>query len=345
MSERAPSGGTSSVPPSIGLLNLTTGKWVSQALYVAAKLGIADLLREGPTQCDELARANQVDGLSLYRVLRALASVGVFTEVSDRTFALTPMAEYLRSDIPGSLRALAMLGGEEPWWQAWGDIWRSVKTGEPAVERLFGMGTFDYLPEHPGVSAIFDEAMTGASTLSAAAIARAYDFTGIETLVDVGGGHGLLLTTILKAHPHLRGILYDAPHVIEGASQRIELAGLADRCEAVGGNFFESVPSGADAYLLCHIIHDWDDPRSLKILNQCHRAMGRSGRLLIAESVIPAGNDPNYAKFLDLEMLVMAGGRERTEAEYRDLLDQAGFQLARVVPTLSSTSVVEGVPA
>jgi len=330
--------------PPIALLNLITGKWIAQALYVAAKLGIADLLKDGAKQCDELARANQVDARSLYRVMRALASVSVFVEVSDRCFGLTPMAECLRSDVPGSLRSLATMGGEGLFWRPWGDILQSVKTGEPAFDRTFGMGLFEALRQNPGVADIFNEAMTGWSAQSALAVTSAYDFSAVHTLVDVGGGHGLLSAAILAANPRMRAVLFDAPAVINGAKEKIQAAGLSDRCKAVEGDFFAAVPGGGDAYILKHIIHDWDDERAVTILTNCLHAMGKNGKLLVVEMVIPPGNDPFLGKLLDLEMLVIAGGHERTAAEYSELYRSSGFHLTKLISTQSPVSIIEGRP-
>lgn len=332
------------VPPPLALLDLVTGKWISQAISVAAKLGIADLLRDGPKPCDELARANQVDAQSLYRLLRATASFGVFAEVGDKEFALTPMAECLRSDVPGSLRGMATMSGEDLFWRPWGDLLTSVKTGEPAFARVFGKGLFEALPEFPATAAIFDEAMTGWSAQEAAAVVAAYDFAPFGTVIDVGGGQGLLLATILKAHPRLRGVLFETPSVIQAAQERVKAVGLSDRIKTVAGDFFGAVPGGGDAYLLKHVIHDWDDERAVKILSSCRHAMGSHGRLLVVEMVIPPGNDRFLGKLLDLEMLVIAGGQERTEAEYRDLLAMAEFRMSRIVPTSSASSVIEGLP-
>jgi hypothetical protein len=263
--------------------------------------------------------------------------------VADRQFGLTPMAEFLRSDVQGSLRAVATMAGE-PWtWRPWGDLYRSVQTGEPAFDRIFGVPTFTYLAENPGAAAVFDEAMTGWSTENSAAVAAAYDFSGIGTLTDVGGGHGYLLATILKANPPLRGILFERPGVVEGAKARIAVEGLRDRCRVVTGDFFASVPDGGDACILKSVIHDWDDQQATTILQNCRRAVGPGGRVLLAEQVIPPGNDPHLGKLLDLEMLIMAGGQERTEAEFRDLLAAAGLRLTRVVPTASPMCVIEGV--
>jgi hypothetical protein len=337
-------GNQESAPPHLALLNLSTGKWVSQAVSVAAKLGIADMLAGGPRTCDELARANQVNEGALYRLLRTLASLGVFTEVSERTFGLTPMAEFLRSDTKGSARAMAIMMGEEWSWLPWGDLLRSVKTGEPAFQRLYGMSLFEYLQQHAGAGAIFDQAMTGISEQSAAAVAEAYDFSGIDLLVDVGGGQGALMSAILKAYPAVRGIVFDLPAVVAGATKRLEADQLPERGQALGGSFFDAVPPGADAYILRHIIHDWDDQSSIKILENCRRAMKPSGRALLVEAVIPPGDAPSFGKLLDLEMLIMATGRERTLPEYRDLFTAAGFRLNRIVPTRSHNSVLEGLP-
>lgn len=344
MSPSEPTPAQAQVSPPLALLDLVTGKWISQAISVAAKLGIADLLRDGPKPCEELARANQVDAQSLYRLLRATASVGVFAEVGDKEFSLTPMAECLRSDVPGSLRGLATMSGEDLFWRPWGDLLTSVKTGEPAFPRVFGKGLFEAFREHPATAAIFDEAMTGWSAQEAAAVVAAYDFRPYATIVDVGGGHGLLLSTILKAYPRSQGVLFDTSSVIEGAQERVKAAGLSDRIKMVAGDFFGAVPGGGDGYLLKHVIHDWDEEQAGTILSNCRRAMGSYGRLLLVEMVIPPGNGRFLGKLLDLEMLVMAGGRERTEAEYHELLSSAGFRLTRVVPTSSSSSVIEGEP-
>jgi O-methyltransferase domain/Dimerisation domain len=324
----------------IALQNLIMGKWVSKAVSVAAELGIADSLKDGPRSCDELARMNQVDPSSLYRLLRALASVGVFTEVTDREFALTPTAEFLRSDVKGSLRAVATMAGADWTWRPWGELYGCVKTGEPSFEKTFGSPAFTYLAQNPIAASVFDEAMTGWSMQNSLAVAAAYDFSGIGTLMDVGGGHGYLLATILKANPSLRGVLYETPEVTEGAKERFATEGLTDRCLVAPGNFFDSIPSGADTCILKSVIHDWDDAKATTILRNCRQA---ADRVLLAEMVIPPGNDPHPGKLIDLEMLVMVGGHERTEAQFRELLAGAGFRLARIVPTASPTCVIEGV--
>lgn len=332
-------------PPQVALMNLTTGHWISQAIFVAAKLGIADLLRDGPRTSDDLARSVGANARALYRILRALASVGVFAEGNDGRFALTPMAECLQIDDPGSMRAWSLITGVEFGFRPWGELLHSVKTGETAFDHVHGMGIFDYYGQHPDDGRVFDAAMTNFSGPEIAGVMEAYDFSGIGTLVDIAGGHGSFLGTILKANPSMKGILADVPAVIEGAHSYFESAQLADRCKVVPINFFESVPAGGDVYMMKHIIHDWEDERSKTILKNCHRAMAGKGKLLLVEMVIPPGNDPEFGKWLDVAMMVYTGGCERTESEYRALLAAAGFRLTRIVPTSSPVSVVEAVPA
>ena len=338
----APSAATA-LPPPVVMLQMIAGFWLSRALYLAAKLGLADLLKEGPKPSADLAQRTGTHASSLQRMLRALASVGVFTEDAQGRFALTPLAETLRSDVPGSLRAFTISELGEDHYPAWGEVMHSVRTGEIAFDHLFGMNVWQYRAQHPEEGRIFDEAMASFSSVVHAAILQSYDFSPIGTLVDVGGGDGGLMTAILKAYPRLRGMLVDLPHVITGAQHRIAAEGLRERCQVIPGDFFTSVPSGGEAYLLKWVIHDWDQERSLTILKNCHRAMPATGKLLLVEAVIPAGDSPSFHKFMDLNMLVMTGGRERTEAEYRGLLDAAGFSLRNIIPTQSEMSVLEAV--
>jgi len=332
------------IPPAQQLGQIITGYWQSQAVYVAAELGIADLLNGGPKPVSELAAATETDPDALFRLLRALASVGVFTETSAKTFALTPMAEMLRSDAPQSMRSLArMAGGEQ--FQAWADLLYSVRTGKTAFDRRFGVPVFDFLAANPEQAQIFDGAMVGIHGRETAAVIKAYDFGPIKTLADIGGGNGSNLSAILQANPSMRGILFDLPHVVERARPEITIAGVSDRCQLVGGSFFEDVPAGPDAYLMRHIIHDWDEEKCQTILRCIRRRIPADGRLLIVESVIPPGNEPFSAKFLDLTMLAIPGGKERTREEYDALLSSAGFRLSRIVPTTTEISVIESVPA
>jgi hypothetical protein len=326
------------------LRRLIVGYRLSQALHVAARLGVADLLKGGPMSVDELARAVGAHPESLYRLLRVLASEGVFAEAEPRRFDLTPRAMLLQSDVPGSLTARAIYDCDEAYWQAWSNLMHSVATGEPAFERTHGVPFFEYMKAHPAVAARFNTVMTDQNTAAAQEVVEAYDFSGLRTLVDVGGGHGSLLAAILAAYPPLRGILHDQPHVVAGARPTLEAAGVADRCAVVGGDFFEQVPPGGDAYLLKHILHNWDEARCAAILRNSREAMPADGRLLVVETLIPPGNEPSYGKYLDLGMLVLLPGRERTEAEYGNLLEATGFALARVIGTRSELSIFEALP-
>jgi len=319
---------------------MITGYWVSQAIYAAAKLGIADQLADGPRSVAELADASAADADALYRLLRALASKGIFVESESRRFSLTPLAELLRSDAAGSKRALALMSGDEQF-RSWAEIEYSIRTGKIAFEKVYGKPIFDYLGENPDKARIFDAAMVGIHGRESDAILRAYDFSGIAVLADIGGGNGSQISRILQERTAMEGILFDLPHVIARAKDQIEAAGLADRCELVSGNFFAAVPAGADAYMMRHIIHDWDDGKSLTILHNCYQAMSSSSKLLLVESVIPPGNEPFGGKFLDLVMLLIPGGKERTADEYRTLLGKAGFELTRTVATGSEVSIME----
>ena len=340
MAKNVPPG---AVPPPVTLLQMMTGYWVSQALYVAAKLGVADLLTEGPRPVEDLAAVTQTDAPSLRRVLRALASVGVFTEATPGMFALTPLAALLRTGASDSMRALAIMYAEEQY-RTWGDILYSVQTGKTAFEQQFGTSYFQYLAQHPEADRVFNEAMTGWTTQLVGAVMDAYDFSPFQTIVDVGGSYGTLLAAILRSNPAAQGILFDQPHVVTAAEEQLIAAGVAERCTTVGGDFFIEVPAGGDAYVLAQILHDWDDERSVAILRQCRRAISTHGKLLVIELVLPPGEEPFFGKWLDLHMLVLLGARERTAAEYEVLLRATGFALARVVPTAAGPSIVEAVP-
>ena len=332
-------------PPEAFLMQLAFGALMTQALYVAAKLGVADLLAEKSRPVAELAAATGTDERALYRVLRSLSGVGVFRETDPKVFAITPLAEPLRSDAPASVRNGMIFMGEGWHWNVWGELLHSVRTGKPAWGHVHGAEVFDYFAVNPEQAEIFNRAMTDMSAATAPAVVEAYDFSGVATLADIAGGHGYLLAQVLKAHPGMRGILFDVPPVIAGAEAVLEREGVAGRVEKVAGDFFAAVPPGADAYLMKHIIHDWDDERAVRILANIRAAMPAAGRVLIVETVVPEGNEPHYAKLLDLEMLVSPGGLERTAAEYRALLAAAGLRLSRVVPTSSPYSIIEAVRA
>jgi O-methyltransferase domain/Dimerisation domain len=313
-------------------------------LYVAAKLGIADLLADGPQPIDALAAATGTHASSLYRVLRALASRGVFTQDEGQCFALTPQAALLRTNVPGSLRSMAVYWGS-PWlWNAWSHLLDGVQTGQTAFDLAHGTSFFAYLAQHPDDAEVFNQYMAEAPMQRHAAVAAASDFSGMRLVVDVGGGHGASLIALLQAHPALRGVLFDLPQVVAGARDHLLAAGVADRCDPVGGDFFASVPPGGDAYLLEAVLHDWDDDRALHILQNCRRVMAGHGKLFVAELIVPEGNAPSQAKLVDVVMLTMLGGQQRTEAEFRALYARAGFQLTNVVLTPSGMYVIEGVP-
>jgi O-methyltransferase domain/Dimerisation domain len=333
------------IPLPAVLFQMITGSWVSQTIHVAAKLGIADRLVDGGKSSDELAESTGAHAASLYRVLRALASLGIFVERDPGFFEMTPMSEYLRTGVPGSMRAAAIMFGEEWHYRPWGQVLHSVKTGQTAFSHLFGQEAFPYLAANEAASTIFNEAMTGASSVGNAAVAAAYDFSNAGRVVDVAGGHGSLIAEILKANPAVQGILFDQPSVVAGAKSLLKAAGLMDRCEIDGGDFFEAVPRGGAVYIVKYIIHDWDDDRALMILKNVHRAMDAGSKILLVENVIKPGNDPCPGKVLDIEMLVLAGGRERTEQEYRALFAVAGFELTKIIPTQTTLSLIEGVKA
>lgn len=335
------------LPPPAALLQIITGYWASQAVSAAAQLGIADFLKDGPKSSEELAQAVGADARALYRLLRTLTSLGVCDEDEQSRFGLTPMGVCLQSDVPGSLRAVAICFGSEAFFRAWSHLSYSVQTGQPAFDHVFGMELFAYLGQHPELRQPYNEAMTGLTRQRAAAVVAAYDFSSLGKVIDVGGGQGELLSALLKANPTVSGVLFDLPTTIESAQPAIAAAGLAERCDLVAGDFFASAPSGGDAYVLSAVIHDWADEQAVAILKNCHRAMGENSRLLLIERVLPSRMERSatpqpYALLADLMMMVI-GGLERTEAEFRALFAQAGFELTRVLPTQSPFSVIEGV--
>ena len=328
------------------LQQLVWGKATTQCLFVAAKLGIADLLAEGPRTVEQLAAATETSAPALYRVLRLLASLEVFVELEPRRFALTPMAELLQADAPCSFRDYAIVHGSEWYNRAWAHLLYSVEKNEPAFDLACGLSLFDYMEQNPDAATDFDNSMTALSRFEAAGVCAAYDFSGFGAVVDVGGGHGRLLTDILAAYPSLNGILYDRPNVVDAARAELEASAWGSRCRIEGGDFFTGVPAGGDVYLLKHIIHDWDDERSAVILRNCREAMNDGGRVLVVEGVMPPGNEPSNSKLWDVVMLALtSGGCERTEEEYAELYAQAGLTLTRVVPTHAVVSIVEGTAA
>ena len=328
----------------MALLHMAAGGWIGQSVHVAAKLGIADILESGPKTSHEIAATTGSHPQALHRLLRTLASLGIFAEDAEGRFGLTTLADGLRSQAPVSLRAFAIMLGEEMLWRSWGDLHHAVQTGEAAFAHVFGAGLYEYLSTHPAAAVIFDAAITDRARQENKAVVDSYDWRP-ETIVNVGGGQGSLLTLILAHVPHARGVLFEMPHVADGARKIIEKAGLGFRCAVVGGDFFQSVPSGGDLYLMRRVMHGWSDESAIVILRNCRKAMTQHGRLLIVEHVLAQGNAPSWGKMLDLQQLVLsAGGRERTEKEFAHLLAAAGFKLQRVIPTASTASLIEAVP-
>jgi hypothetical protein len=338
------------LPPPVVLYQIGIGHYFSRALYLAASLGIADLLKDGPRTYQEIAQATDTHPPSLRRVLRLLASVGVFEEQTDGRFALTPVGQHLRTDVPVSMRSSVMLFAGPIVIDAWKDLEYCVRTGEPAFRKNSSdADPFEAFARDPEAAARFDAAMAAMAPITAAAVAAAYDFSAFRSVVDVGGGNGAILIGILNANPQLRGIVFDQPPTAERAKEKIASAGLSSRCDAVGGDFFKEVPAGADAYVLKHVIHDWNDEKAADILRSCHRAMDRGAKLLIVEGVYPPRIDGSIesrgAAANDVNMLVATGGRQRSEAEFQSVLASAGFRLTRIVPTQARVSLIESVPA
>ncbi len=326
------------------LIQMGVGFWVSRIVYAAAKLGLADKLADGPKDAEALAGPTGTHAPSLHRLMRTLAGLGILTEDDEKRFALTPLGEALKSDAPGSARStLIALAGQ--WqWQGWGELMHSLETGQTGVEKALGMPLFDYLAQAPEEASHFSAAMVGLHGAEPPAVAEAYDFSTFGTVADIGGATGNMLAAILNRHADPKGLLFDRPHVVQEAPSFLAARGVADRVRIERGDFFTAVPEGGDAYLLSHIIHDWNEDQCLTILGHCRKAMRAKGRLLIIEMVLPAGDTPHPGKILDITMLVVPGGQERTEAEYAELVAKAGFRLDRVVPTASAVSVLECVP-
>jgi predicted O-methyltransferase YrrM len=330
-------------PPNGGeiMLQMVTGTWLAQAISVAATLGIADLLAAGPRSPSELSEYTSTHANTLYRLLRALAGAGIFAEDAEGRFANTPLSEMIRSDTPGSLRAMSQFVGAPESWLPWGDLLESVRTGACAFERRYGVPFFAYTARNPEFAAVFNEAMTSITDHVADAVAATLDLGAYQTLVDVAGGQGVLLAAVLGKTAGQRGVLFDQADVIESARAVLEKGGVADRVQLASGDFFVSVPEGGDAYLLKYILHDWDDERSGRILASIHRAARPGARLFVIDAVLPPGNTPDVGKLMDLAMLIQPGGRERTEKEFAALLGRAGFSVDRVVPTGTHVSVIE----
>jgi hypothetical protein len=323
---------------------MLNGAHVAGAVSCLAQLGVPDLVEAGPKSAKQIAAQLGADPQALYRLMRATASVGVLSENPDGTFSETPLSAVLRSNSSPSLRALAIMGGREWHGRGWSHLEYCVRTGKQALEKIYGAPTFEFFGQNPEEARIFNDAMTDISMIDGPAVAEAYNFGGIHSIVDVGGGHGLLLAIILQRNPHLKGTLYDLQRVIDGAPNG-PLKPVMDRCTLASGDMFSSVPTGADAYIMKHIIHDWPDDLCIKILQACRKGVNPSGKLLVVDNVIQPGNDFATGKFLDLQMLIFPGGCERTDKQFRDLLAASGWRLTRIIPTAAADSIVEAVPA
>jgi O-methyltransferase/methyltransferase family protein len=336
---------TSAVPPSARILQLATASWMSAAVSAVARLGVADELAAGPRSAYHIAAAVDAHPPTLYRLLRACADFDLFTEHDGGVFELTDVGHALRSDAANSMRGFAMWVGDPADRYAWAGLARSVRTGRSAFTDVHGESVWDYLGSHPETATVFNVAMTGAASQLVAPVIAAYDFSRFHRVVDVGGGHGALLAAVLAANANATGVLYDQADVVAGAGDELARAGVLDRCEIAGGSFFDAVPAGGDAYLLSNVIHDWDDDHAERILTNCAAAMADDGRVLLAEVVMPG--KPEQApmvKLMDLNMLVLCDGKQRTEAQFGDLFARAGLALTRIVPG-GFCSVVEGVRA
>jgi O-methyltransferase domain/Dimerisation domain len=332
---------TETAPPHAQLVQMAMAHWVSSTVYVAAKLNLADRLANGPMSAEQLAGPTETDVSSLHRLMRTLASLGILNEDAEHRFRLTPVGEAMKTGAPGAARA-TILTVASPWWvNGFAQLMYSVQTGKSGFEKMIGIPIFDWFAKNPEEASLFSETMIGIHGAEPVAVATAYDFSGMNTIVDVGGGTGNLLTTILEKSPKSRGVLYDLPHVTQDAPALIQARGLKDRVTVETGSFFDRVPAGGDAYLLSHIIHDWSEDQCLTILKNCRGAMNPDGRVLLIEMVLPEDNTPHPGKILDMMMLVGPGGRERTAKEYETLISKAGLRLTRVVPTESAVSVVE----
>ena len=327
------------------MMQMITGFWTSCCVYAAAKLDLADHLKTGPKTANQLAETTHCDAASLYRVLRALSAAGVFTENNKQEFETTALGATLQSDSPGSMKAMAIaqLGDH---FNAWGNLTYSIKTGNISFDNIEGMSIWKYYETHPDEGINFMKAMSGVTNAVVMNVLPFYDFSNFKTIVDVGGGNGALLTAVLNAAPAAKGIVFDEEYVVEETRKALLAKSLESRCTVQGGSFFEGIPGGADAYLMKMILHDWNDEQSLQILKNCSKAMNPDSKLLVIEAVIPKGNDPHPGKFMDINMLAMTGGRERTEEEFSELFAKAGLKLSKIISTHSPMfSIIEVVKA
>src|SRR5579864_1392145 len=323
------------------LFQMASSYWTSQAIYVVAKLGIADLLKDRPLKCSEIAAIVGADVGSVFRLMRALSSLGIFAQTSDGYFYILPLGENLRADIPGSLKAIIITLGEIHY-QACGALLHAVQTGSPAFDQVFGAGLFEYLGRNADAANSFNEGMASLARMLAYGVVLAYDLGRVSCIVDVGGGNGRFLETILEIYPEIQGTVFDSAATIE--RNRLRAGSKPRRCSYVAGDFFASVPQGGDLYFLCGVVHDCDDERPVTILRNCRAAVSTTGRLLLLETVVPENDSMHFSKILDLNMLAMSSGRERSQTEFRTLLAAAGFRISKIVATMAPQSLIEAIP-
>ena len=321
-------------PPPVQMLNMITGFWTSCCIYNAAKLDIADLLAHGPKSVEELAKSTNTQAPALYRLLRALASSGIFAENEKGEFANTTLSETLRDNVPGSMKAMAQaqLGDH---FKGWANLKYSLKTGGIAFDHAEGMTIWEYYHKHPDDGLNFMKAMTGLTGAVIAQVVPAYDFSQFKSIADVGGGNGAFLMGVLDAAPQARGLVFDEGYVVKETQKELIMKNFAARCNVEAGSFFDHIPAGYDAYLMKLVLHDWNDMQCMTILNSCSNAMHKDSKLLIVEALIPEGNTPHPGKFMDINMMAMTGGKERTEKEFCELFSYAGLKLSRVIHTHS----------
>lgn len=333
------------VPPFAGVLDLTMGFAVSQTIFAAARLGIADVLAAGPLTAGQIAERIDADPDAVHRLLRVLATQHIFRQRRDGRFEMTSMAEPLRTDAPMSIRPLLMMLSHPLYWEQFGNLAQVVRTGRTTLESDHDMGLFEFLDQDPETARVFNDAMTCVTSLAIPPILAAYDFTQARTIVDVGGGNGQMLAAVLKSAPQSRGVLLEQASLESRARAVFRSAGVDDRVTISAGSFFDRVPTGGDIYLLKHVVHDWQDDLAAAVLRRVREAMSPLSKLLVVETVIPPGNTTHFGKLLDLDMMIFAGGRERSQQEISDLLTETGFELQRVVPTVTHLSLIEAVAA
>ena len=329
------------LPPPAQMFHMITGYWISQAVGTAAKLGISDQLVEGPRSSTQVAEAVGADPAALFRLMRMLASVGVFTMDHQERYALTPLGETLRSNVPGSVRNFAIAETATGHWLPWGKMYEAITTGKPMCQSALGMELWEWYAKNSEEGEYFNGAMGDLSAAASHEVTRVYNFARFRKVVDVGGAHGILLAAILKVNPEMRGVLFDLPHVTATAGSMLEEQGIGQRCEVISGDFFKSVPTGGDLHILKQVIHDWSDAECANLLHNCRQALQPDGKLLLVEMVIPPDNSPSMAQAMDLNMLVLLTGKERTESQYAELLSASGFKLDRIIPTNTPFSVIE----